>query len=86
MNKERITHVAIEADDGTLFFLSPPHRHSDVLLEMQRAKYSAHKSTQGFLTSHDRFVDRKEALDIARGAHQLIKPTELKQLYSEDIW
>lgn len=44
---------------------------------------------QGFLTNTNRFVDRKEALIIARGAGQLIHQIELDSnvgLTSEDVW
>lgn len=45
---------------------------------------------QGFLTDKNRFVDRKEAMIIARNAKQYIRSsinTALaKELYSEDIY
>ena len=39
---------------------------------------------QGFLTSHDRFVDRKEAAKIAYSAGQIYE--EIDELFSEDVW
>lgn len=41
-------------------------------------------STQGFITSDDRFVDRKEGGKIAYEAGQIDKPTEC--LFSEDLY
>jgi hypothetical protein len=41
---------------------------------------------QGFMTNEDRFVDRKEALQIATKADQLIGEAEFSQLYSEDLY
>jgi hypothetical protein len=39
---------------------------------------------QGFLTSDDRFVDRREAAKIALAAGQVKE--ELKVLFSEDLY
>lgn len=42
---------------------------------------------QGFLTSKNRFVDRKEAWNIAKQADQIIKVSGGEgTLYSEDLW
>lgn len=41
-------------------------------------------STQGFLTSENRFVGRKEAAIIAFKANQI--PNEKSELFSEDIY
>jgi len=43
-------------------------------------------SVQGFLTSTDRFVDRVEALKIAREAGQLIRDKVGDKLFSEDLY
>ena len=45
-------------------------------------------SEQGFITSLDRFVDRYEALAIARKAGQILDEKEVRggQLYSEDLY
>ena len=42
------------------------------------------KCIQGFLTSKNRFVDRKEATSIAYNAKQVA--THETKLYSEDLW
>ena len=42
---------------------------------------------QGFLTNTDRFVDRREAYDIAVAANQIINKYKTNnELYSEDIY
>jgi hypothetical protein len=41
---------------------------------------------QGFLTSENRFVDRKEGLQIAKNSKQIIHKNFLNQLFSEDLW
>lgn len=64
-------------------------RHNNVyntlkVLEIDRHEYLTLESTQGFITSDDRFVDRKEAVEIALAAGQISEPK--KQLYSEDLY
>ena len=49
----------------------------------------ANRPTQGFMTSMGRFVDRREALQLATAAGQLEGRTKhhpLDQLMSEDLW
>lgn len=44
-------------------------------------------TTQGFLTNLNRFVDRKEALEIAKSAEQIIhKHNPQDELLSEDLY
>lgn len=42
------------------------------------------KAIQGFLTNKDRFIDRKEAAEIAIKAHQTERETDC--LFSEDLY
>lgn len=42
--------------------------------------------SQWFLTNKNRFVSRKEALQIARNANQLIEQHSKTELFSEDIY
>ena len=44
------------------------------------------ENIQGFLTSQNRFVDRKEGLEIALKANQVINIHYGSQLYSEDLY
>lgn len=66
------------------------HRHAQIihqhvrLIGMKQHEMGEHE--QGFLTSQNRFVDRVEAMAIAKKAGQLINPHPQKQLYSEDIY
>jgi hypothetical protein len=52
-------------------------------------KITTGEDIQGFITSKDRFVDRKEAYKIAVQSGQVhsnsLQP-ELKELYSEDLY
>jgi hypothetical protein len=41
---------------------------------------------QGFLTSDGRFVGRKEALEIAIKAKQILPQDGKNELFSEDLW
>ncbi len=43
-------------------------------------------TTQGFLTSKNRFVTRSEAFTIAINSSQLKSDLKNGQLYSEDLW
>lgn len=48
--------------------------------------YKHVKNVQGFLTSTDRFVDRKEGMDIALKANQVVNYYHSDTLYSEDLY
>ena len=63
------------------------YRHSSCIelkSQMKIPYYS--RPIQGFLTSENRFVDRKEALKIAKKAGQVDKPLNSKYLISEDLY
>lgn len=98
---ERILCAAIWVDDGEFHIHQPTksgfvvcgYRHANiisslhVLAPLQNAAMRR-MSTQGFLTSKGRFVDRVEALEIAKAAGQLLRGTGGPggQLYSEDLY
>lgn len=95
VQKEVIKAAALKhKDTGKIYSVPKPGRHHDVI----RVIHEEHKgdpraarkvvmgSTQGFVTSHDRFVDRYEALVIAKRVGQLIKEWVTDRLYSEDVW
>jgi len=46
------------------------------------------ETVQGFLTNTNRFADRKEALEIALKANQVLNPNAIRgnDLYSEDLY
>jgi hypothetical protein len=73
------------------------HRHGDIiknfgnltgLRTVTNGENSCGEYVQGFLTNKNRFVDRKEAADIAVQANQIIDLGRFNQnhLYSEDIY
>lgn len=64
------------------------HRHGDcihIVISLIGGRLCHHgKHVQGFLTSKNRFVDRKEAAKIAFAIGQIDK--EKRSLFSEDIY
>jgi hypothetical protein len=79
-------------DSGTVL---TGHRHADIIrtvliLTGKRTCTGAEDCTgpseQGFITNRGRFVNRVEAMKIARKANQLITNTTFRELYSEDLY
>lgn len=71
------------------------HRHADIIRTMmnllgkrtcQFGEDCSGESEQGFVTNKNRFVNRSEAMDIARAANQVISDTTFPELYSEDLY
>lgn len=71
------------------------HRHADIIRTMvnligKRTCTNGEDCTgefeQGFVTNTNRFVNRVEAMKIAREANQLIEETTFSELYSEDLY
>lgn len=83
--KESIDCAAIR-DRGTIYFLPRPNRHWKILnvLWGNGVKTKDGPDEQGFLTTTGRYVNRREGLEIAREAGQLIR--ESWQLHTEDLW
>lgn len=50
--------------------------------------YTEHEEVQGFITNKGRFVDRKEAFDIAKANNQIVRDIGYnpKELYSEMLY
>lgn len=84
---EYIESVAIKSGDD-VWWLYWPCRHGHVMHMLAQTLPNwldrEPRHVQGFRTNRERFVDRKEALEIARAAGQTV--TENHQLYSEDVW
>ena len=85
---ETIVAAAIRAGRATVYDVVRPGRHHDVI-----AKMSLHgwrppdMHDQGFLTSANRFVDRREAYRIAEAAGQIKSHSGPEGvLFSEDMW
>lgn len=93
---ERIVGVAIRLESSgyeLTLSLPKPNRHSDVVSAGNFLGGGALGSLssnrlQGFITSHGRYVDRREALRIAMLAEQIIKGPAMPHigLSSEDVW
>ena len=98
--REYVTCAANWFNDGKVYLHQPTnikegfvvcgHRHHNVFMTVSLIrgddfKVSDYgKVTQGFLTSYDRFVDRKEAGKIAFQEKQITKETDC--LFSEDLY
>lgn len=98
---ERITCSAILVDDGVEYDRQPANvqrgmvfcglRHFNCFPALFKAfpsgSVSESQQIQGFVTTHNRFVDREEALTIARTAgQQLLRGGRITFLSSEDLW
>ena len=85
---EYITHVAIVLESGELFELPRPYRHHHCI-KIAFKKYGEQVicSSQGFMTSTGRYVDRQEGLAIAKAAKQLLsRHFHQRDLFSESLW
>lgn len=73
---------AIKTKDGKIY--ASRNSHSELLvLHLKEFKYAE----QGFITDDLKFVDRKEALKIAKKENtNLNKLVDTDELYSEDLW
>lgn len=99
--REYILCAAIWFDDGKKYCLQPNniktgvvlcgHRHGSIYSQIgrlvsDRQKVGLHEKEQGFLTSHNRFVDRKEAFIIATNNNQVLPGHRGDKLFSEDLY
>jgi hypothetical protein len=83
---ERIISVAISAF-GIVASLPAPARHGDVLRKLLNFnELIVRGDRQGFLTSAGRYVNRRDAAEIAIAAGQVDKLIAAPDLYSEDLW
>lgn len=89
---ERIERVGIRWNNH-VYSVPQPGRHHDVIRHMSaRGLGPECMHDQGFVTDTARFVDRFEALAIAKESKQIITrkgetaPLSCDRLYSEDVW
>lgn len=84
---ERIERAAIW-HRGLVHSVARPGRHHDVIRTMAEKHGLGPEAQrhQGFYTSHERFVDRKEGAKIAIAAGQIEALKWPPDLYSEDLW
>jgi hypothetical protein len=84
---ESIVRAAVRDCDGEVFHLAPPARHHTII---HKFRVRPGREDQGFLTSQGRYVDRLEAMAIAKSAGQLKRPEtggyQGPELFSEDLW
>lgn len=66
-----------------IYIIEIGRRHNDILARFSKSHLDVHK--QGFYTSYGRFVDREEALLIAKKAGQVQEHLD-KKLFSEDLY
>jgi hypothetical protein len=84
---ETITGVALLRDDGALWSLPKPNRHHHLFSLAAFMGEDTEPCKQGFTTSYGRFLDRIDALAIAKAANQPIRKNgNIRELYSEDLW
>lgn len=82
-----ITHVAVYFE-GRIYSLPKPSRHGEVVRSIG-GMYGP--SVQGFLTSQGHFINRRQAMLLARRNGQLNRDMsensyQGEDLYSEDLW
>lgn len=95
--QEYILCSAVWFDDGKKYEHQPKNietgyvvcgrRHHNcfaLLSYLADGGYIKDEKEQGFLTNTDRFVDRKEAVQIALASGQIQEPKHY--LFSEDLW
>ena len=70
-------------DDDDIYSIEIGRRHNDIMARF--GKDVLNLTQQGFYTSFGRFVNREEALQIAKESGQ-IKKTISNQLFSEDLY
>lgn len=74
--------------EGMIFSLPRPNRHHNIMHQMTYLGIPMIGREQGFLTSEGEFVERLEALEIAKAAGQNPKMANAPYLglFSEDLW
>ncbi len=85
--KNQIICPAIMTQTGIVF---KGHRHSDCIRTARSIKsltdFEITHRTEGFITSENVFVNRREAMKIAIEAGQVSKDHKGVDLYSEDLY
>lgn len=83
MDKERITHAAVKAENGMILL---GKSHADCFHQAKNTgiEMSQKALDQGFMTSKGRYVTRRDAAFVAIEAGQVRHGIEI--LFSEDLW
>lgn len=61
-------------------------RHHNCIYTYSLMQETQYEPLEGFLTSDNHFVTRKEAYIIAKHANQIITQNTNETLFSEDLW
>jgi hypothetical protein len=92
-SEERIVGSAIKALDGTVYSVERPGRHHHCIWFMVQKNLGEHDSRgstrdQGFMTSRNRYIGRKEAraLAIRNGQATVANIVTNNEIHSEDLW
>jgi hypothetical protein len=87
-DKLTVVAAAILENDGTVYSVTPPGRHHDVMKLMKEQGCSLPISgVQGFLLSDGMFADRTYSAEVAIRSGQIdVCKFQPKQLFSEDLW
>jgi len=94
MSEHRIERVAIRHPDGRLWTVPAPGRHHHAIREAARYGWPLDEiaeSEQGFTDNQGRFLNRCQALHVAKASGQLRRKTTPgaytgPELYLEDLW
>ena len=94
MENEFIICAAIRHDETGKIYYGHRHNHcleasnGELSWNLNRKEILKIRRTQGFITSKNRFVDRKEALKIAIANDQILDKNEVYgyELYSENLY
>lgn len=88
--KLKIVGVAIKTDDGNVFHLNRPNRHSDLISYIRNVVgYTGciyGEDRQGFILNDGTFVNRIDSIPIAKESGQLKGPMINPFLASVDLW
>ena len=76
-------YKTLTKDQDDIYSVEIGRRHNDIMTRFGKKVLDV--TQQGFYTSYGRFVDRKEAFEIAKYANQ-IGNIERTELYSEDLY
>ena len=68
-----------------VYHMERPKRHADLKRKLRKEGISDTGAISGFHTKTKEFMTRKQAMAYAKITNQ-IKPTDKKELYSEDLW
>lgn len=81
--REEIICAAIVDSNNRVF---RGHRHHDAIHAMSTRPGTAQVVEEGFITSKNRFVGRREAMDIQIAAGKMAKSNKGVDLFSEDLY